>query len=200
QGETLIADRTNDLDSYQDYLRAKAAYRAFNIDEAIPILEKVVARDPQFAPAWAMLGRVYRRAPVFGRPIPPDGFDEARTLIRASMEKSEAAARRAIQLDPKIASGYAALANIQYARRNWAASEDLFRQALALDPNDPDTLSGYSSMLQVAGRIKEAVRIYQQILTLESADLGYRGSYTLLMQSDGQNAASIPILEAFPVR
>src|SRR6185295_15690752 len=103
-----------------------------------------------------MLGRLYRRAPILGRAVPLDGFEEARRTIQAAVAKSEAATRRAIQLDPKIASGYGALANIEYTRRNWAMAEDVFRQALVLDANDPDTLSGYSSLLQVAGRVKEA--------------------------------------------
>ena len=58
-------------------------------------------------------------------------------------------------------------AYIQAARGNWAAAEDLFRQALALDPNDPDALHLYSQMLATVGRLKEALSLREKLRTLE---------------------------------
>jgi len=58
QGDTLVRNRTNDLESYEQYLRARTLYRARAIDESIKVLEPVVARDPGFAPAWAQLARL----------------------------------------------------------------------------------------------------------------------------------------------
>jgi TolB-like protein len=59
QGERLVRDRTIDLASYDQYLRSKALYRARKLPEAIKLLEPVVARDPGFAHAWALLAQVY---------------------------------------------------------------------------------------------------------------------------------------------
>ena len=63
QGETLVRNRTKDEASYEDYLRAKALVRArangAGQPEAAKLLEQVVARDPDFAPAWALLGLDY---------------------------------------------------------------------------------------------------------------------------------------------
>src|SRR5262249_28500911 len=64
QGKLLVSNRTGDLDSYQDYLRGLALRRAFSLDEAIKVLEGVVARDPNFAPAWVALGTSYNLIPA----------------------------------------------------------------------------------------------------------------------------------------
>ena len=51
-----IANRSIDPESYQQYLRAKPLARAGvrGVQQAIKILEPVVARYPDFAPAWAV--------------------------------------------------------------------------------------------------------------------------------------------------
>ena len=38
RGQSLVSSRTSDLDSYQQYLRARALYRAREIDQAIAVL------------------------------------------------------------------------------------------------------------------------------------------------------------------
>ena len=62
EGQTLVSNRTADTDSYQDYLRARASVRRRGqpggpLTEAVRLLEQVVARDPNYAPAWGLLGR-----------------------------------------------------------------------------------------------------------------------------------------------
>jgi hypothetical protein len=59
-GERLVSNRTTDVDSYQDYLRGRSLVRGRVVEEAIATLESAVARDPNFAPAWAMLSQAYR--------------------------------------------------------------------------------------------------------------------------------------------
>ena len=78
QGETLVRDRTKDLASYDQYLRAKALVRArglTRLTDAIAVLEPIVVRDPDFAAAWALLAQAYvwcraaapSRAPVLSK-------------------------------------------------------------------------------------------------------------------------------------
>src|SRR5262249_19550524 len=51
QGESLVNNRTQDLDSYQQYLLARSQVRARAVDKAIALLEPLVAHDPNYAPA-----------------------------------------------------------------------------------------------------------------------------------------------------
>ena len=73
-GQNLVSNRTSDTDSYQDYLRARALVRGRGplepggpLTEAAKLLEQVVARDPNYAPAWGLLGQAYALALAFYR-------------------------------------------------------------------------------------------------------------------------------------
>jgi TolB-like protein len=70
EGQSLVANRTTDTDSYQDYLRAKALVRGRGalepggpLTEAAKLLEQVVARDSNYAPAWGLLAQAYAYPP-----------------------------------------------------------------------------------------------------------------------------------------
>jgi TolB-like protein len=118
-GQSLVANRTADTESYQDYLRAKALMRVRGplepggpLTEAAKLLEQVVARDPNYAPAWGLLGQIYALAPNFTVGFVNGLADEFRR-IAAETQKAEAAAQQAIRLDPGNVDGHTALA---YAR------------------------------------------------------------------------------------
>ena len=196
QGQRLVTDRTDDLESYQQYLRARALVRARAIATAIDVLEPVVARDPEFAPAWALLAQAYRLSPTYSPITRTAPLQEARVAVQASLQKGEAAARRAIELDSGNAAGYSNLAVIQSASGKWATAEDLFRQALAFDPNETDALHDFSSVLVILGRLKEALSLRESLTTLEPFVPIYSIVTAEIMQINGQSRASIPILEA----
>jgi len=194
QGETLVSNRTGSPESYDQYLRAQALVRARSLPEAITLLETVVARDPGFAPAWGLLARAYSSAPFYVSP------EKVRLVLQSSRDKAQKAGGEAVRLDSRNAIGYAALATVQQQRGNWAASEDLFRQALALDPNEPEALHTYSNnTLGPAGRLKEALSLRERLRTLEPFVPVYNIFTAAFMQYNGLSQASIPILEATPV-
>jgi TolB-like protein len=198
QGETLVSNRTNDVESYQQYLRARALYRARDINQAITLLEPAVARDPNYAPAWALLAQAYTLVPAFNMNILTGPIEEVRPKVQSALDKAERAAREAIRLDPRHAGGYGALAYTQTERGNWVAGEDLFRQALALDSGDPDALHFYSITLGALGRLKQALSLREQLRTLEPFVPIYNLNTAQIMQLNGQTEATIPLLEAIP--
>jgi tetratricopeptide (TPR) repeat protein len=53
------------------------------------------------------------------------------------VEGAEAAAKKAITLDPEYAGGYAALAGAYSWSGKWAKAIELAKQGLALDPEEP---------------------------------------------------------------
>jgi adenylate cyclase len=139
------------------------------------MLEQVVARDPSYAPAWALLAR-----------------------MTSDPAKTETAAREAIRLDSRNAVGYVALAQVQNSRGNFPAGEDLYRQAVALDPNDPEVLDALSSWLVYGGRIKEALGIRERLRTLEPFVPQYNNQTANIMLIEGRTQAAIAILQALP--
>ncbi len=184
-GEQLVSNRSIDPESYQQYLRAKALMLAGGRrNEALNIMEALVERNPDYAPAWALLSGIYGRARSAGR----DGLDP----------RIEAAARRAIDLDPNLADGYSALASVERARQTWLPAEDLYSKALALDPNHEGALFQYSNLLAGAGRLKEALAMRQKLRALEPFVPLYNGNLVDSLWLDGQDDAAIAILKDLP--
>jgi TolB-like protein len=200
QGEALVPARTADVESYQQYLRARALVRARgkSILQAIGILEPLVARTPEFAPAWALIAHAYFLLPTYDPVVRTGTTDEVRHLIRSYFDKAEGAARRAIQLDSKNASGFGALAGVQMQTGKWAEAEELFRQALALDPLEPDTLYNLSITLASTGRFKDALAVGEKLQALEPFVPNYNLTVAAHILISGRIEAAISILEAIP--
>ena len=196
QGERLVSNRNIDPDSYQQYLRA----RAFGSNgreslRAIPLLEPLVARNPDYAPAWAQLALVYQLTPNFSRNGP---LEELRRVVREVVPKADAAGRRAIQLDPNLAYAYNALAHVQVIQGKLLAAEELYSKALALDPNSTIALGGYSNLLAVVGRLKESIAMKDQVRALEPTGPGLTQDTAQMLWVTGQNDAAIALFKDLP--
>ena len=96
-GERLISNRDIDAASYDQFLRGKAAFgRARSgYAEQLALLEPVVARNPNYAPAWAALARAYRFAVLAGRTTSKEEYARWRATYEPKMMD---AARRAAEL------------------------------------------------------------------------------------------------------
>jgi TolB-like protein len=192
QGETLVSNRTSDTQSYEEYLRALALYRARSIKEVIAVLEPMVKRDPTYAPAWALLAQAYNLEPVYVyAPTSP----ELRRDVVSAFGKSETAARKAVQLDPKYAPGYSALAFLETARGHRAEADRDFGKALGIDPTDPDTLHLSSLLLILEGRSKQALAVRTTLRKLEPFVPIYNVYTALAMQLNGDTTGAIAVLE-----
>ena len=175
-GEALVNNRTKDEGLHEEYLRALALVRTRSIanngrqgiaelTEAVQRLEKVLAREPDYAPGWALLAYAYGYIPLRG--LAGKSADEVAKIVADMMPKAEAAAKRAIEIDPKSADGYFALGFIQHVRAKQAAAMDSFAQAMAIDPTNPDGLHIYSDTLADLGYVKKSLPLRQQLQALE---------------------------------
>ena len=100
------------------YLRGIYFYRHEQYENAAAALMEAVLRDPGFAPAYATLAQARLQIPE-----PPE----------TDLGVTEAAARRALALDPDLADAHLALGDILlYHYRDWAGAGQELRTALAL--------------------------------------------------------------------
>ena len=195
----LVADRTSDIDSYEQYLRARALYRGRRIQEAITVLEPAVARDPKYAPARSLLAMTYGLVPVYLM----DEYHFAsiaagRKAIHSAVDKSIAEARMALKLDPQQSEAYVALALADADYLNWAGAEDNFRHALSLNPDEADAMHLYGLMLADTGRAKEALASRQKLHELEPFVPIYNIMTAAFLQLNGRNEESIDLLGSTP--
>ena len=114
------------------------------------------------------------------------------------MPRAEAAARRAIELDPNYADGYASLGRVMDVRRQLVLAEELYSKALALDPNNPDVLHRYSSLLAGLGRLKEALAMRQLLQQLEPFVPIFNAVTASVLWENGQNDIAIAMFKDMP--
>jgi eukaryotic-like serine/threonine-protein kinase len=105
--------------------------------------EEAVARDPNFAPAYAGLADSY-----WGTPDRPS---------KEVMPKAKEYAQRALALDDSLARAHTALASILfYGDWNWDGADREFRRALELNPSDAEAHRMYSVFLSAMTRFDQA--------------------------------------------
>lgn len=176
---------TSNLEAYDLFLlgRAAMAVRGPGVTESIGLFSRATALDPGWAPAWAGLAMAQSTAPFY--PLPgapqPDSADWA-----SALDAAEAAALRALELDPRSAAAEVALGNVYRDRWDWAESEDHFLRALAIDPDDPEAHQQYAEMLSAVGRIPEALRSAQRAVELDPTSIVRLNGLCLLLVGDGQ--------------
>ena len=150
--------------------RASLLYQQQRWDLAEKELRAVLAIDPEFSPAYAMLGIVLSqtgsldealaeaRQSVTVDPESDFGYHAIAVvyLARNDLDKAVDAIAAAIDLDPNDAHYRGMLAQIRFRQERW---EDALRAAdagLAIDPHDTDSLNLRSLSLTKLGRSAEA--------------------------------------------
>ena len=107
---------------------------------------QAIARDPNDALSYAGLARTTLLLSGFGDVTPSD-----------SAARAEAAAKKALALDPDLADAHVALGSIRFLYDwNWPAAEAEFRRAIALDPSSAAARHGLGMLLLALGRLEES--------------------------------------------
>ena len=195
----LVRSRT-DFGTYLDFLRAKVAARprgAKPLADAAVILEPVVMRDPDFAPAAALLAYGYALTPLFAPSLRGGMPQEERKIVAQTVPRSDALAQRATTLDPASAEAFVALGYANMVQRRMAAAEDAFKQALALNPNQADGLHGYSQLLAALGRVKESLAMREHLQAGEQFIINYTADTAEIYWLAGDTAKAIAMLQPF---
>lgn len=147
------------IESYLCVLRAYSYRRTFSMSEFAPVLaclEAAVARSPDYAEAWAMLGWLHLDAARY-RFVPPDEVDAGYTAAIT-------AAERAHVLAPDNVLAVKALSSIHHHLGNYAEGERYGRIALEMNPYDPDTLAQVGWRLSVRGKFDEGGPLMEQAI------------------------------------
>lgn len=140
---------TESVEAYELYLRGRHRFwqgsTEAGLREAAALFEKAIAADPGFAPAYAGVADAYM---LLGGQLAP----------RDAMPRAKAAARRALELDPRLAEGYVALASIAWLYDwDWAAADEHYRLSFSVNPLLHTRCICYAWYLAVVGNTRAAV-------------------------------------------
>src|SRR6266550_4326184 len=200
RGEKLVRNRMKDLDAYQDFLRAKVLARARGakpLADAALVLEQVLAREPDSAPAAALLAYDYALTPLFERSLRTGMPEEERKVVARTIPRAVVLAKHATALDPKGAEGFVGLGYAYLVQMKMLAAENAFKQAIALDRNQADGLHGYSQFLAAMGRIKESIAMREHLQDIEQFIINYTADTAEIYWLDGATDKAIAILQPF---
>jgi eukaryotic-like serine/threonine-protein kinase len=153
---------TENAEAYQLYVKGRfylAKRTRESIYKALDQFNQAVAKDPNYAQAYAGVAYAYILLFDRGWISPGEGSPKVRS-----------AAQRAIELDPTLAEPHAALAAVrELADWDWAGAEDEYRKAIGLNPNDATSHHWYALLLENLGRLNEALAEVERALALDPA-------------------------------
>lgn len=143
--------------AYELYLRANQSYYDWaETSNARDLYLRCVQEDPNYAPAWARLGRCYRLLAKYGE-MPAEGM----TLAQSAFE-------RALHLNPELPVAnylYALLeADLGHPRD---AMVRLLRRALVTS-NHPELFAGLTHACRYCGLLQASVAAHQRARRLDS--------------------------------
>jgi len=148
----LAKARPVDPEAYEAYLKGRYQWNkgfAQGLLKAREAYEDAIAKDPEFAPAYAGLAATYAwsyRWAVAPLPSPRETFSKARS-----------AALKALELDDTLAEAHATLAYINETYYwDWAAADEQYRRAIELNPNHAGARFSYALYLAIPRRFPEA--------------------------------------------
>jgi adenylate cyclase len=154
EGKRIVERATNNVEAYDEYLRAKKLPLRQRVEPLLNVLKK----DSTFSLAWAELASAYSKMPWLNQSEKPyfvrKSLDAALTAVAYGPERSEThmilgdvlkistlspslaikELNRSIELNPNNAEGHVYLAFAQMEMGNFAEAEKNLQKAKVLDP------------------------------------------------------------------
>ncbi|MGH8280033.1 MAG: tetratricopeptide repeat protein [Gammaproteobacteria bacterium] len=166
QSAALAAIPTQNRAAYDLFLRAEYQtnqgdlnYDTASWKAAIPLYRQAIAKDPDFALAYARLSYAESELAWFRG----GGLD-----VKQLNQQARADAERALQLQPNPSAAHLALGFSDYwGRGDYRAALQAFAAALALKPNDAETLAAQAAVERRQGRFDAAITSFRQALSFD---------------------------------
>jgi len=170
-GRSGKANRSPSAAAIDPYLRGRAMLDAHNISDigrGMAEFQEAIREDPNFAPPYAALGRMYWLLSSYGVDL-----SEILPLMKSASDK-------ALELDDHLADGHAVRGLVLvYLENDWHGAETEFHRALELNPVESATHNYYATaFLLYTGHMQESIAESQRAVELDplsvhfASDLG----------------------------
>jgi TolB-like protein/Tfp pilus assembly protein PilF len=144
-------------EAHDAYLRGRYFLQKREVDKSAANFQQATSIDPLWSQAYSGLAAALQIEGVIGIIRPQD-----------AMTRSDAAARRAIELDPDNGEAYSALGLTQAIFEwSWSDAEENLKRGIALSPNSSDAELNFAVYLDAVNRPEEAVKHMRRALEIE---------------------------------
>ena len=177
-GEAAPKVRETDPEAYVLYLQCRnfAAGDLEQLRRGEQYCRQSLDIAPDYAPAWEALSTIYTNLAINGHIDFKDGYERALEFIR-----------RALELDPKLASAHAALGwHAMMYSRDLPMAAAHFDTALELAPNDIRILGRASVFAETLGRFDRAIELADQALAVSPLGAVIYGNIAIVHCFAGQ--------------
>src|SRR5213594_361522 len=149
--QMMAAQPTTDTTAYELYHKGRSLWErrsGDNIPKSISFYEQAIARDPNYALAYAGLAQAYILLPFY---TGADRFD--------AYLKAKDAALKALRLDSNLAEAHAALGKVLFfSEIDLAGAMREYKRAIELEPNDATAHHWFGNdSLAALGQFEEAI-------------------------------------------
>ena len=176
---------TNSNEAYQFYLKGRYHYAKRTKDDlnkGIEYFQRAVKLDPNFALAYAWIADSYASMPAYPYLSPKEAFP-----------KSQAAAKRALEIDPTLSEAHAAMAySLALYDWNWTEAEREFKRAIDLDPKNSLAHVRFAICYYLpTGRMDQAIKEDELAVELEPLNLVNGANLVWMYMAAGRNADAL---------
>jgi TolB-like protein/Tfp pilus assembly protein PilF len=179
---------SGNLDAYTAYLQGSKYWHEEDFPKAAEFMTRAVQLDPDYAVAWADLSGSWSTVAAF--------WNEPPAQAREHMRLAREAADKALQLAPALGSAHAAHAYLMFAAFDDPGALTECRRAVQLSPNDPMVLNGCGFVLTGIGKLGEALRLRERLLSIEPLYAVNAFQYAKLLMATGELDAAEKYLRA----
>jgi tetratricopeptide (TPR) repeat protein len=158
--QQLNSQYSEDSEALQLYMKGRYYWNqatAEGMKKSIEYFHQAIARDPGFAKAYGALAEAYALA-----------LGDSNTRPSDAIPQTMQAAEKALKLDPNLAEARTAEAVITgFYQYDFPRAEEIFKRAIASNPNYATAHHQYGWCLLFRGRFQESILEFQKALQLD---------------------------------
>ncbi len=166
-------------DATDFYLRGLAesnVHTEEGLDRIFRAFEEGMKKDPNCAPPYAALARIYERGANLGLLKPTDAYAKARV-----------AAEKAIEIDPANPEAHIYLADaLLTINYDWPRAQVEIQKALTLNVNDPSAHEWNGIFLSLQGRLEQSVQELRTAVELDPLNAEYLVTLGSILMAAGR--------------
>jgi serine/threonine-protein kinase len=155
----LAKSRPVNPEAFEAYLAGRFYWNkrtAEGLEKSIAYFQRAIAKDPNYALAYAGLADSYHVLPELSA-VP----------VEVAFPKARSAALKALEIDDSLGEAHSALANVKEDYDwDWKGAEEQYKRAIELSPGHVLARVSYSNLLFELGRLPDALseaRVAQQL-------------------------------------